>query len=488
MRTAERWRRRRLLVGMRGVRVLLIIETITWKPHIETAMEIAFRARDAGTAVVYCNLRAGLPTCEDRMRSHVLLDLPEVRIGRSRAILEAQGIRYLRPAYTRAERRAALHWAREQIAGCRDIEAVKGLKYQRFSDLGWSVISSAASMTRDSQVAPATHRRLFVQLCAAAILVYEKTKALIDELAPSEVMLFNGRFATTRGVIQASEARGVRWRMHERGGDWHRYWVADCMPQDLDRQQALMRSEWRSEHAADGHTFYQSCRQRVERAWHSFTTAQEFGRIPAPMLDPGEWVSFFTSSEDEMFAIGEQFQGARYPDQLDALRAAAAAVASVPGLRFCIRVHPHIAQKSLPDQRKWANLQIPGALVIGPEDACDSYALIERSRVVCTFGSTVGVEATYWRRPSLLFSRAFYDRLDVCALAGESAQIRQFLAHPTVFPIDGALQYGAYWERLGERYIHYQPDNFHRGRIAGVYLDDNLAVRMARRLVGTTRR
>ena len=46
--------------------------------------------------------------------------------------------------------------------------------------------------------------------------------------------------------------RGVRWRMHERGGDWHRYWVADCMPQDLDRQQALMRSEWRSEHAADG--------------------------------------------------------------------------------------------------------------------------------------------------------------------------------------------------------------------------------------------
>lgn len=468
--------------------MMLIIETITWKPHIETAMEIALRARDAGEPVVYCNLRAGLPICEDRMRSHVILDLPEIRIGRARAILEAQGIRYLRPAHTRAERHAALARAQELIAGCGDLDTVKRLQYQTFGDLGWSVISSATSMTRDSHVTPITHRRLFVQLCAAAILVFEKTKALIDELAPSEVMLFNGRFATTRGVIQAAQARAVPWRMHERGGDIHRYWIADCMPQDQDRLQELIRNEWRDEHSVDGHAFYRSNRQRVERTWHSFTAMQEFGRIPAPMEEPGDWISFFTSSEDEMFAIGEQFQGARYPNQMDALRAVAAAVDSLPGMRLCIRVHPHVSQKSAADQRKWANLRIPGALVIGPGDSCDSYALIDRSRVVCTFGSTVGVEATYWRRPSLSFNRSFYDRLNVCEQATDHAQIRHFLEHPVVFPIEGALQYGAYWERLGERYTYYQPDHFHRGRICGVYLDDKLSVRLVRRSMGATRR
>lgn len=469
--------------------MLLIIETITWKPHIETAMEIAFRARDAGTPVVYCNLRAGLPTCEDRMRSHVLLDLPEVRIGRSRAILEAQGIRYLRPAYTRAERRAALHWAREQIAGCRDIEAVKGLKYQSFSDLGWSVISSAASMTRDSQVAPATHRRLFVQLCAAAILVYEKTKALIDELAPSEVMLFNGRFATTRAVIHAAQACGVPWRMHERGGDIHRYWIADFMPQDQDAFQNLVLASWRGDQdRASGHQFFQSRRQRIEHGWHSYTKMQEYGRLPEAMRQPGEWVSFFTSSEDEMFAVGESLQNPRFPTQMDALLAIAEAVASVPGVRLCVRVHPHVAQKSAADQRKWANLRIGDVLVIGPEDRCDSYALMERSRIVAAYGSTIGIEATYWRRPSLLFTRSFYDRLNVCANAVDVAQIRDFIEHPVVYPIEGALQYGACNEGLGVPYRYYQPESFHRGHICGVCLDDALPIRWVRGLMSAIRK
>mgnify|MGYP001121103413 CR=1 FL=1 len=37
--------------------MLLVLETITWKPHIETAMEIALRARDEGRQVLFCNLR-----------------------------------------------------------------------------------------------------------------------------------------------------------------------------------------------------------------------------------------------------------------------------------------------------------------------------------------------------------------------------------------------------------------------------------------------
>jgi CDP-glycerol glycerophosphotransferase (TagB/SpsB family) len=152
-------------------------------------------------------------------------------------------------------------------------------------------------------------------------------------------------------------------------------------------------------------------------------------------------------------------------------------------MRFCVRIHPHVAKKSRADRAQWTNLDLPGVLVIGPDDATDSYALIDRSRIVCTYGSTVGIEATYWNRPSLLFSASYFDQLGVCEIATSAEQIREFLRNPVVFPRDRTLPYGAFWTMLGEPYRYYQANGLHRGSICGVYLDDSLAVRLARKLL-----
>ena len=79
--------------------MLLIIETITWKPHIETAIEIALNSRESGQDVVYCNLRSGLPICEDHSVSHTIFDLPETRIRRAGNLLQQAGTTFLRPKY-----------------------------------------------------------------------------------------------------------------------------------------------------------------------------------------------------------------------------------------------------------------------------------------------------------------------------------------------------------------------------------------------------
>ena len=104
--------------------------------------------------------------------------------------------------------------------------------------------------------------------------------------------------------------------------------------------------------------------------------------------------------------------------------------------------------------------------------------------MVCTYGSTVGIEATYWGRPSLLFGPSYYDRLGVAQMAGDAAQIRAFLREPVVFPQERTLPYGAFWETLGEPYRYYRAETLHRGSICGVYLDDSAPIRAARKLFG----
>lgn len=463
--------------------MLLIIETITWKPHVETAMEIALRRRESGDEVVYCNLRRSLPICEDVTGSHRLLNLPEVRLRRAREILERNGVRFLRPDYDRAHLLSATTKAAELLAQCRTVDDLKQLRHGDYFDLGWGVVSSSISLTRNSGVEVSSHRDMLERYCAAAMLVYDKVCQLIDELRPSELLLFNGRFATTRAAMRAAQSRGIPWMIHERGGNKDRYWLTNYPPHDMDRVQDDILAQSREGMEEAGHAFYQARRNRIERDWHSFTHGQKLGQLPAEMTGDGEWITFFTSSEDEMSAIGDSYSNKLFPTQFDAIRAVAEAVRSLPGLRLCIRVHPHVAEKSRADQQKWAEIGLPNVLVIGPTDATDSYALMERSKVVCTYGSTVGVEATYWHRPSLLFGRAYYDRIGACEIASSPDQIRAFLHEPVVYPRQAALPYGAFRELLGEPYRFYEADDLHRGRICGVYLDDSPPVRVARWLL-----
>lgn len=468
--------------------MLLIFETITWKPHVETAMEIALQRRDAGEPVVYCNLRRGLPTCEDATPLHRVLDLPNTRIRRASEVLRRNGIRWLSADYSAEALAVAGRDARRMLESCESIADLKRLRHREFHDLGWGVLSSAVSVTKNSLVGLDSHRALLRSFCEASILVFDRACQLIDEFQPTEVLLFNGRFATTRAVMRAAEARGVPWRIHERGGDKDRFWVTDCLPHDMERIQEKIVAEWDESQADAGHAFFTARRSRIERDWHSFTHGQQIGRLPPELQGEDDWVAFFTTSEDEMLSIGDRNENVLFPSQVEAIEAVAAAVAAMPGTRLCIRIHPHTSQKSRADREKWARLRLPGVLVIGPADPTDTYALIERAKVVCTYGSTVGVEATYWGRPSLLFSHSYYDRLGVCEVARDSAQIAAFLAEPTTFPRERSLPYGAFWELLGQPYKYYEAENLHRGKICGVYLDDSRSVRGARRMLGPAAR
>lgn len=467
--------------------MLLVFETITWKPHVETAVEIALRELDAGREVVYCNLREGLPTCEDGAAVHMLLDLPRTRQRRARQILVEHGVSCLSPGYDKRQVHKAMADAQSLIRDCANVDQFKKLSYKEYFDIGWAALSSAVSIRRNSSVSPTSDRRLLTRYLAASILVYEKSLEVISKEHPSEVLVFNGRFATTRASLRAAEALNVPWKIHERGADKDHFWIADFMPHDVDRVQQLIVSQWTADRSDAGHRFFRARRARIERDWHSHTRLQHIGRLPEPMQDGGDWVTFFTSSDDEMFAIGDRFESDRFPSQLEAIKKLAAAVAATPSLRLCVRVHPHVRLKSKSDRLKWSLLDIPGALMVAADDTTDSYALIDRSKAVCTYGSTVGVEATYWGRPSLLFSRAFYDQLGVVTLAMDDEQIRAFLRAPVALPPERTLPYGAFWELLGDSFRYYRADSLHGGTICGVNLDSQPIIQAARKVVSMFR-
>jgi hypothetical protein len=74
-------------------------------------------------------------------------------------------------------------------------------------------------------------------------------------------------------------------------------------------------ANWDPKMLEEGHRFFLDRRNRVERGWHSFTTSQVHGRLPQWMSNQYDWVTFFTSSDDEMVALGEEYRHPAYPTQ-----------------------------------------------------------------------------------------------------------------------------------------------------------------------------
>lgn len=434
-------------------------------------MEVALVARDEGAQVHYLNLRNGLPRVEDHTWIPTCVDVNSFRIAQAKKLLEDAGIHVMGSRSARDERRAALLRADLMLRECSDLAELRALQYRDFLDIGWGVLSSVIEATRNPFVGLQTHYELFRELLASSILVYDNVREHILRLSPDAVLLFNGRFATTRAIQRAAEHAGVRRLIHERGCDKNHYWLAVDSTYDPDYVQAAIRDYWRSDLDEAGRAFFIDRRSRIEKGWYSFTKSQAAGRLPESMTGRDNWVVFFTTSDDEYVAAGDKYENADFPAQRDAIFAVVEAIRRTPGWRLCIRLHPNIATKSRAQRAYWKNLNISGVVVIPPEDNADSYAILDRASVVCSYGSTMGVEATYWGKPSLLLGRATYDKLNVCRRARNVEDIESFLQNPKVFPQAGALAYGAFFSGFGIPYKYYHPFNFRNGSILGTELD-----------------
>jgi hypothetical protein len=168
-----------------------------------------------------------------------------------------------------------------------------------------------------------------------------------------------------------------------------------------------------------------------------------------------KYVVFYTSSDDEVAAISEDWDSP-WGSQIDAARMLIDAFQDIEEIKLIIRVHPNILTKNRTDQMLWRNLNSnKNVLIIAPESRVDSYSLMNSSQGVLTYGSTMGVEAAYWGKPLGLLSRARYDELVENSYLDSIEKVRtwvdsasnQLLPKPKKL---GALKWANYFLYAGE--------------------------------------
>jgi hypothetical protein len=209
-----------------------------------------------------------------------------------------------------------------------------------------------------------------------------------------------------------------------------------------------------------GRSFYERKRNADGALWDRYTETQETGRLPFHASEGRPVYSIFSSSESERIALKWYYRYLLHESQLDGILDVIRILEEhdFPGL-LCIRIHPNSrSEKPNLQEQLEACVKQGFVRIIGADSPVDSYALIDASEKVITFGSAVSMEAAYCGKPTILLATGIFGPVDCVYHPKDRDEAVQLIVKPLEPRVtEDALKYGYYQSVYGRPLRHARP-------------------------------
>lgn len=475
------------------MKVLIISYFTNWTTHFGTELEIAQRHLDAGDEVEFLGCDRSLVRCEANPKGKISkCDRCRLRRCGGMKLLSEAVIEHSLGDYLPADIGDIEASIKKDFT---DIKSAESFTYHGF-DLGNGALSSAIWRLRDPQCSDAEGIRLLLDFANAGLRSYlSVSRFLAAHPDIKKVYLFNGRFATTRGALRAcQQVPGLMLYTHERGANVGKYALfKNAMPHNRalwtqETMAAWERAPDENEAMMIGEQCFISRRDGVNVEWKSFIEHQKKGILPVNWDSKRRNIVIFNSSEDEFVGFGEEWINPVYSMQANGIRKIITDAATrYPSLMFYLRMHPNLIGVDNLDTQLCHQLAQEGHAnfhLVAPDSDVSTYALLEGADSVITFGSTMGVEATFWGKPSLLAGHALYEDLDAVYVSRDHEHLMDLIGEITVAkPRVNALKYGYYLMTFGDDFKHWVAKDFSHGLFRGQAIDREPKSWITRRVV-----
>ncbi len=436
---------------------VLVYSASPQSPHLETDLELAKRLSTQGHEVVFLRCKGILRVCvENPFHQAVICAACRSKYEKAIELTKLDGVRFV-----------ALQEEGDYStipAKFANVDELKNFTYEGHS-AGQAVASTLIGrINKDHKFSTEKYSTRVNRALKTWVDAYTNLKKFIDEWNPDEVYFFNGRFLTHHPLMSLAVQKNITWYTHERGGTMNTFILRkNAMPHDIEYSIAEVKDLWKNagrDREAIGHRFYVDRRNNVAQSWVSFTKGQEQGQLPAGFDHSKKNVVIFNSTMEEYEGM-PSWKNPIYKDDNDGLRRVIESLYDRPDFEIYLRVHPNLKllENSQVKEIREMAAKYPRVKVIWPEETVHSYALLDHAFKVITLGSTIGVEATYWGKPSILLGKAMYLGIDACYEPPTHEEAVQLILQPDLAPKSQlpALMYG-YWELTkGEPFEWFTP-------------------------------
>ncbi len=332
------------------------------------------------------------------------------------------------------------------------VEDIKRFQYDN-ENIGYGVVSSLLSITRDHRFDTQKYRNEITRELMTAVQVYKTLKREFQEFQPDLVYFFNGRITTHLPAKLLCRRMGIEFYSYEVSNKLNSYTllknatVHEIIPMEVVNG---IRSNWSKEQKRVAESFFR--RRRMGENFDkllTFTKDQVKGSLPIGFDKNKKNIAIFNGTINEHASIEDYKNSIYEPDETAGIGQILETFEQDSRYMFYLRVHPNMrtlpnSTSQLVDIRELSS-RFRNLCVIWPNDKIDTYALMDACEKTITFGSTIGVEATYWGRPSILAGNGVYKNFG-CAYTPKTHDelIKLLKTDLEPLPVDFALQY-IYW-------------------------------------------
>jgi hypothetical protein len=173
------------------------------------------------------------------------------------------------------------------------------------------------------------------------------------------------------------------------------------------------------------------------------------GSLPKNWNPKKRNIVIFNSSEDEFVSVGGEYVSLNvFKSQLKGLSSIFEKFKENLEFHFYLRIHPNLAKikyKYHTDLYKFQDLY-PNVTVIPPDSDINSYDLMEKAEKIIVFGSTMGIESAFWKKPVILLSCALYYYENFIYKPTNESEVYEYI-YDYLKPLynESILKYGLYY-------------------------------------------
>lgn len=445
---------------------------VLFPSHFETELEIITDYHSKGHEIVQLYCHEQLPGCDQNpffVPSICKLCQRVRKDGKKSIGLNFKSIKLPEPTAEQKKRVAEIPTRFDSI------QELQAVKLDNF-DLGFSVVSSLISITRNPRPLLENYQPTIYSYLTSSAGLYFAFCDWIRINKPDVVFIFNGRLAHTRAIMRACQKENIKFIIHERGATKDKYALFENnSPHDLKFMQSEIIKTWNEanpeERENEGKSFYILSTSGKEVGWFSFTRKQK-------NILPENWnynnynIVIFSSSEDEFASLSEDWHNHIYSSQIDGIKKITRDLLSEKDIHIYLRVHPNLKNVNNEEKRATYLIHSPNLTLIKAESEISSYKMLKEASLVLTFGSTMGIEAVYYGKPSILAGKSLYSELGSTYNASSHDEVISLIkSRPQALDRKGALIYGFYFKTFGIDFQRYKAENLLNGTFNGHYIN-----------------
>ncbi len=321
-----------------------------------------------------------------------------------------------------------------------NVDELKKIEYKGVKT-GYSVLSTYITATRNlAPLIDASSRPFFDRLLLQSCKLTDAFEKILDKYHPDRVCFYNARLLEQRPEYDLARKRNIETYSYEvyAGVEepFYKTKYINVTPHNVESLHIRYQKLWDetdlslTEKEKIGRAYFSKKRAGIAVGDKVYIASQTKGKLPQNWNENVENIVIFNSSEDEFSALGDEFDKlALFPSQYKGITFIANELKDNPNVRLWLRIHPNLT--SIPYRYHTELHKLPqlysNITVIAGDDDVSTYDLMEAADKVIVFGSTVGLESAYWKKPVILLAGAIYYYSDICYVPHTPDELAEFL-------------------------------------------------------------